>query len=49
VRVVAPDGSPLDAPLDPTSDVAWAAYAHDAIRALVEPALQAELRERGLL
>ena len=49
VRVVAPDGSPLDAPLDLTSDVAWAAYANDAIRALVEPALQAELRERGLL
>ncbi|MCW2613199.1 MAG: inositol monophosphatase [Frankiales bacterium] len=49
VRVVAPDGSPLDAPLDLTSDVAWAAYANDAVRALVEPALQAVLVERGHL
>ncbi len=49
VHVVRPDGGPLDAPLDLTSDVAWAAYANDAVRALVEPALQAELRERGLL
>lgn len=49
VHVVQPDGSPLDAPLDLTSDVAWAAYANDDVRALVEPALQAELRERGLL
>ena len=49
VHVVAPDGGPLDAPLDLASDVAWAAYANDAVRALVEPALQAELRARGLL
>ena len=44
----APDGAPLDAPLDLTTDVAWAAYANDAVRALVEPALHAELAERGL-
>ena len=49
VRVLHPDGGPLDAPLDLTSDVAWAAYANDAVRAQVEPALQAELRARGLL
>ena len=49
VHVVAPDGSPLDAPLDLVTDVAWAAYANDAVRALVEPALQAELASRGLL
>lgn len=49
VRVVRPDGGPLDAPLDLTSDVAWAAYANDAVRAQVEPALHAELRARGLL
>lgn len=49
VRVVSPDGSPLDAPLDLTADVAWAAYANDAVRAVVEPALHAELRARGLL
>jgi fructose-1,6-bisphosphatase/inositol monophosphatase family enzyme len=49
VHVVRPDGGALDAPLDLTSDVAWAAYANDEVRALVEPALQAELRDRGLL
>lgn len=49
VHVVRPDGGRLDAPLDLTADVAWAAYANDDIRALVEPALQAELAERGLL
>lgn len=49
VHVVRPDGGPLDAPLDLTTDVAWAAYANDAVRALVEPALHAVLRERGLL
>jgi fructose-1,6-bisphosphatase/inositol monophosphatase family enzyme len=36
-------GTPLDAPLDVTAPVAWAAYANDAIRALVEPALHAAL------
>ena len=49
VRVGRPDGGPLDAPLDLTSDVAWAAYANDAVRAAVEPALLAELGVRGLL
>lgn len=49
VHVVRPDGGALDAPLDLTTDVAWAAYANDDVRALVEPALHAELRERGLL
>ncbi len=49
VHVVRPDGGPLDAPLDLTSDVAWAAYANDEVRAQVEPALHAVLAERGLL
>jgi fructose-1,6-bisphosphatase/inositol monophosphatase family enzyme len=49
VVVTGLDGGPLDAPLDLTSDVGWVAYANQALRALVEPALQAELRERGLL
>ena len=49
VHVVRPDGRPLDAPLDLTADVAWVAYANDAVRALVEPALHAVLAERGLL
>ena len=47
VHVVRPDGGPLDAPLDLTSDVAWVAYANDAIRSVVEPALQTELRARN--
>ena len=49
VLVAQPDGSPLDAPLDLTSDVAWAAYANEEVRALVQPALHAELAARGLL
>lgn len=49
VLVTGLDGGPLDAPLDLTTDVGWAAYANEAVRALVEPALQAELRDRGLL
>jgi hypothetical protein len=49
VHVVRPDGGPLDAPLDLVADVAWAAYANDAVRAAVEPALHAELALRGLL
>lgn len=49
VRVVRPDGGRLDALLDLTSDVAWAAYANDAIRAQVEPVLLAVLADRGLL
>ena len=42
-------GRPLDAPLDIHADVAWAGYANAAIRAQIEPALLAALRQRGLL
>jgi fructose-1,6-bisphosphatase/inositol monophosphatase family enzyme len=42
-------GDALDAPLDLTSDVAWVAYANEAIRQQVEPALQHALRCRGML
>jgi hypothetical protein len=42
-------GAPLDAPLDVESDVSWIGYANPAIRAQVEPALQASLRQHGLL
>lgn len=42
-------GRPLDAPFDTTSDVAWAGYANEAIRAQVAPLLEAALRRRGLL
>ena len=41
-------GRALDAPLDVDTDVAWIGYANDAIRAQVEPVLQALLAERGL-
>ncbi len=49
VLVTGLDGGPLDAPLDLASDVGWIGYANADVRALVEPALQAELRERGWL
>lgn len=42
-------GAPLSAPLDVEADVAWVGYANAAIRAQMEPALQAALRSRGLL
>lgn len=38
-------GTPLDAPLDVATPVAWAAYANPAIRGLVEPALRAALAD----
>jgi len=47
--VEAPDGSPLNAPLDTTSPVAWVGYANEALAALVRPRLQRLLRERGML
>ena len=42
-------GQPLRAPLKVDADVAWAGYANQHIRELVEPLLQAALRKRGLL
>lgn len=42
-------GAPLSAPLDTTTDVAWLGYCNKTIQAQVEPALRAELAERGLL
>jgi len=42
-------GAPLDAPLRVDGDVAWVGYANAAIRAEVEGALQAQMRERGLV
>jgi fructose-1,6-bisphosphatase/inositol monophosphatase family enzyme len=41
-------GAPLDVPLDVHCDVAWVGYANAAIRANVEPALEAALGRRGL-
>jgi len=48
VIVTAPDGRPLDAPLDVETDVAWAGYANARIKAQIEPLLQQALRARGL-
>jgi hypothetical protein len=42
-------GRPLTSPLDVDSNVTWAGYANEAIRAQIEPQLQAALRRRGLL
>jgi hypothetical protein len=47
--VTDPEGEPLAAPLDVDTDVAWVGYANEAIRRQVEPALQRELRRRGML
>jgi hypothetical protein len=49
VIVTAPDGGPLDAPLGVEEPVAWVGYANQTLRELVEPALFAALRARGLL
>jgi fructose-1,6-bisphosphatase/inositol monophosphatase family enzyme len=43
------DGGPLDAPFSLTAPVSWCGYANRRLRALIEPALQAALRRRGLL
>ena len=42
-------GGPLRAPLDVDAEVAWCAYANEAIRAQIEPLLQKALRERELI
>jgi hypothetical protein len=48
VILTAPDGSPLDTPLDLESPVAWVGYANPALRAAIEPALRTVLARRGL-
>lgn len=42
-------GNALSAPLDVTTDVAWAGYANDCIRDEIEPLLRLALARRGLL
>jgi len=42
----APDGRPLDAPLDTTSAVAWMGYANETLAARVRPILRRLLSER---
>ena len=49
VLVTDPWGNRLAAPLDVFTDVAFVAYANEAIRAQVDPPLRAALRSRGLL
>ena len=49
VVITNPAGGPVDAPLDLTTDMAWVGYANEALRASIEPVLQAALRRRGLL
>jgi len=49
VVVTAPDGGPLDAPLDTETDVGWIGYANRELQAHIEPVLQELLREHGLL
>ena len=49
VIVASPNGGPVDAPFDLTTDVAWIGYANGALRAAIEPVLQAALRRRRLL
>jgi fructose-1,6-bisphosphatase/inositol monophosphatase family enzyme len=49
VIVTDPRGGQLSAPLDVFTDVAFVAYANQAIRSQVEPPLRAALRARSLL
>jgi fructose-1,6-bisphosphatase/inositol monophosphatase family enzyme len=49
VIVTNPAGDPVNAPLDLTTDMAWVGYANAALRASIEPVLQAVLRRRRLL
>ena len=49
VHITDATGAPLDAPLDLETDVAWAGYASDRLRARVEPAFHAALARHALL
>jgi fructose-1,6-bisphosphatase/inositol monophosphatase family enzyme len=49
LAITGPTGAPLDAPLDVTSEVAWAGYANPAIYARIAPVLRALLVEHGML
>lgn len=44
-----PDGSPLDAKLDLSTEVAWVGYANEAIRRQVQPALFQAMHKHGLM
>jgi hypothetical protein len=42
-------GNPLDAPLRVDAEVSWVGYANEAIRAQIQPLLEAALKKRGLV
>jgi hypothetical protein len=48
VQIVKPDGTPLDAPLDTTTAVAWVGYANEILRSQIEPVLTGILGKSGL-
>jgi hypothetical protein len=45
VVLEAPDGSPLDGPLDTTSPISWVAYANPELAAHIRPVLRSVLKE----
>jgi len=49
VVITDPIGERLRAPLDVTTEIAWAGYANSYIRQEIEPLLQHALKQRGLL
>ena len=49
VIVTIPNGGPVDAPFDLTTDMTWVGYANDALRRAIEPVMQGALKRRGLL
>lgn len=49
VIVTHPNGGPVDAPFDLTTDMTWVGYANEGLRRSIEPVMQSTLRRRGLL
>jgi hypothetical protein len=45
VVLEAPDGSPMDGPLDTTSPISWVGYANPKLAARVRPVLRSVLKE----
>jgi len=42
------NGGPLDCPMDTTSDIDWIGYANEHLRVLIEPVLQAAMKNHGI-
>lgn len=49
VIVTHPNGGPVDAPFDLTTDMTWVGYANEGLRRSIEPVMQSSLRRRGVL